>query len=126
MSESIVGPHEAMQTDFIPTFVEYFSLSYDNKPELAYVVSDALQLLISPPLLLTMCQFDNETLALKSVTASVPGTNYVAISHVWGEARWENIPGLAAAVLVSDEKAKFLRDKLRHLVGSEIFWMDVL
>ena len=57
---------------------------------------------------------------------SLDDTEYLAISHVWGNASWQQVPGIEGEVLVSDEKAKFLGERLRLIVNSQYFWMDVL
>jgi hypothetical protein len=51
---------------------------------------------------------------------------YVVISHVWGRARWQTIPGIDGEVLASDSKATFLRESLPGIVGDDYFWMDIL
>lgn len=52
-------------------------------------------------------------------------TKYLAISHIWGKAIWQSIPGIDGLVLVSNEKAKFLIERMPALVEGEYFWMDV-
>lgn len=39
---------------------------------------------------------------------------------------WRHLPGLPHAILVSEEKEKFITEKLASLVGGDWFWMDVL
>ena len=51
---------------------------------------------------------------------------YIAISHTWGLAEWQHVRGIDDEVLVSDEKAKFIADRLPSIVGGSYFWMDVL
>jgi hypothetical protein len=56
----------------------------------------------------------------------VTTTQYLAISHVWGDAQWQEIPGIDGEVLVSKEKANFITERLRSIVGTDYFWMDIL
>ena len=51
---------------------------------------------------------------------------YLAISHVWGQPKWQHIPGIQGQVLASDSKAKFIAQRLPGLVGADYFWMDIL
>jgi hypothetical protein len=71
---------------------------------------------------ITLRQFDSGKLT--KAVRPVTGARYIAISHVWGKARWQNV--LEEEVLVSDEKARFLKDRLYSVVGDSWFWMDVL
>ena len=56
---------------------------------------------------------------------SVRDTKYLAISHVWGEVEWREVPGIDGQVLISKEKAKFM-GQLKSIVGGAYFWMDIL
>jgi hypothetical protein len=73
----------------------------------------------------TFCRYnlgklEKSTLALRT-------TNYLAISHVWGEAEWRVLSVLdGEKILASKEKARFIEDGLREFTGEEYFWMDVL
>jgi len=51
---------------------------------------------------------------------------YIAVSHVWGQATWQRVAGHEEKVLVSNEKAKFLAERLPSVVGDQYFWMDIL
>lgn len=57
---------------------------------------------------------------------SVAETDYLAISHVWGDAEWQILPMIDGNVLVSKEKAKFIEERLASIVGAAWFWMDIL
>lgn len=76
----------------------------------------------TPPL--TLCRYCDGKLERESHL--VENTNYLAISHVWGQAEWQRVPGIEGQVLVSKEKAKFLSEQLSSVVGEEYFWMDIL
>ncbi|RYC81178.1 hypothetical protein BFJ63_vAg15932 [Fusarium oxysporum f. sp. narcissi] len=52
--------------------------------------------------------------------------HYIAFSHVWGDAHWTTLHGIADRVKVSKSKARFLEHNLHNLVGNSYFWMDVL
>src|SRR2546423_2353302 len=51
---------------------------------------------------------------------------YLAISHAWGQPKWQHIPGIEGQVLASESKAKFIAQRLPGLVGADYFWMDIL
>jgi len=51
---------------------------------------------------------------------------YIAVSHVWGQAKWLRIDGIEREVYASQQKAEFIRSQLPVLVGSTPFWMDTL
>lgn len=52
---------------------------------------------------------------------------YLAISHVWGQAKWQDISRIDfGQILVSESKARFITEDLSRIVGEEYFWMDVL
>src|SRR5205814_2031689 len=51
---------------------------------------------------------------------------YVAVSHVWGNAKWRSIPIADGELMVSSEKAQFLKHQLPSIMGSSWFWMDIL
>lgn len=60
-------------------------------------------------------------------TVPIDGTEYIAVSHVWGDdAKWRHIPGVEGDVYASEEKFKFLVERLASIVGSKWFWMDIL
>ena len=72
----------------------------------------------------TMCYWDDGRLFRDEII--LPNFRYLAISHVWGHARWQTIPGIDGEVLASDSKAKFLVETLPGIVGDDYFWMDIL
>ena len=72
----------------------------------------------------TLCRFESGRLIKE--THSSRSVSFVAISHVWGEARWRSVEGVEGDVLVSNDKAKFITDVLPGLMGEDWFWMDVL
>jgi hypothetical protein len=72
----------------------------------------------------TLCRYDSGKLVKKYKLLSK--TDYVAISHVWEKAAWQDIPGIDGQVLASKEKAKFIEKRLPSIVGTKWFWMDVL
>jgi hypothetical protein len=69
-----------------------------------------------------LCRFDSGRLFKDQM--SIYDTKYITVSHVWGIARWQDV--LGGEVLVSDEKAKFIIERLPLIVGAEWFWMDIL
>jgi len=73
---------------------------------------------------LIMCRFADGILLKEKVVLAT--TKYIAISHTWGDVTWQNVDGIEGKVKVSDEKAKFLTDRLSELVGEEFFWIDIL
>jgi hypothetical protein len=71
-----------------------------------------------------MCRYINRILKTEMVVLA--DTKYVAISHVWGDALWQPVDGVEGEIMISDEKAKFLKERMRELVGEGFFWMDIL
>jgi hypothetical protein len=51
---------------------------------------------------------------------------YVAISHVWGKWEWQPVEGIEGDIKISNDKSKFIKDRLPALVGEYAFWMDTL
>ena len=51
---------------------------------------------------------------------------YIAVSHVWGEAKREFIPIADGELMVSREKSRFLEFQLQSIIGNSWFWMDIL
>ncbi|KAI3572890.1 hypothetical protein IWW34DRAFT_794834 [Fusarium oxysporum f. sp. albedinis] len=51
---------------------------------------------------------------------------YIAISHVWGNAEWLRLESLSQEILASAKKAAFIENRLRTLVGKTAFWMDII
>lgn len=78
----------------------------------------------TPSLSVLMCKYRGRTLERQRVCVGT--TDYIAISHAWGNARWQYPPGMEQEILVSDEKAKFIAEQLNGFVGDDWFWMDVL
>jgi hypothetical protein len=74
------------------------------------------------PLQVTMCRYESGKL-VKTMMPVEEG-EYVAVSHVWGAAELQHIPGVGE-VLVSKEKAKFIAERLSSIVRTEPFWMDI-
>ena len=77
---------------------------------------------LSQPLRTILCRFDSGKLIKECL--SIHDVKYITISHVWGNARWQEV--LGEEILVSDEKAAFIRERLISIVGNELFWMDIL
>ena len=77
-----------------------------------------------PRFCVLMCRYNTGRLQKAEVT--VADTDYLAISHVWGDVQWRHIPGIDEEVLVSKCKAKFMAERLASIVGTDWFWMDVL
>src|SRR5437762_12644173 len=73
---------------------------------------------------ITLCRYEYNT--LRKEVKMLCETEYVAISHVWGDVKWRVIEGIAGKVLVSEEKARFLECQLPSIIGDRWFWMDVL
>src|SRR2546423_1330958 len=76
------------------------------------------------PLSTTLCRYDSGKLVTQDKLLSE--TDYIAISHVWGKAAKQDIPGIDGQVLASKEKARFIEKRLPRIVGTKWFWMDVL
>jgi hypothetical protein len=70
-----------------------------------------------------LCRYNSGKLVKENKPLSK--TEYIAISHVWGKAVWQDIPEIGP-VLVSSEKAKFVEKRLPLIVGTKWFWMDIL
>jgi hypothetical protein len=74
----------------------------------------------------TMCRYSESGTVIKSILP-IHGTEYVAVSHVWGcGLKWRNVPGIEEDVFASEEKVKFLMQHLPSIIGSKWFWMDIL
>jgi Heterokaryon incompatibility protein (HET) len=63
---------------------------------------------------------------LELFSAQMRRVEYIAVSHVWGEAEWLHIASIGREVYASPQKAEFIRSQLPTLVGSTPFWMDTL
>jgi hypothetical protein len=72
-----------------------------------------------------MCRFVDGK--LERTIQNIDSTDYVTISHVWGQAEWQKIPMLGddCEVIVSKEKARFM-SRLNSIVKTDYFWMDIL
>jgi hypothetical protein len=77
-----------------------------------------------PDFLITLCYYKNGN--LERSIRSTRNTRYLAISHSWGEPKWQEIPGVEGEIWVSEERAKFILSRLPSIVGREYFWMDIL
>lgn len=53
-------------------------------------------------------------------------SEYVAISHVWGNVQALEVNGVEGKIFLSVEKARFLKEKLPSILGEQYFWMDIL
>ncbi|KPM36151.1 hypothetical protein AK830_g10421 [Neonectria ditissima] len=72
----------------------------------------------------TFAKFDNGNFRLfKAHTKEI---KYFAISHAWGKTSWRAIDGICGETLISEEKARFVKNNLPALVGDNAFWMDTL
>jgi hypothetical protein len=74
--------------------------------------------------LIKFARFVSGTLEL--FEARTDELEYIAISHVWGDWKWRNIPGIPYEVKASQEKADLIEKDLPALVGDGAFWMDTL
>lgn len=76
---------------------------------------------------ITLCRFnDNKELERETKDYELSATKYWAVSHMWCDATWLNIPGIPSEVLPSPQKARFIQSRLPQRVGTEPFWMDIL
>lgn len=78
----------------------------------------------SARLQVVLCHYDSGK--LEKTIKPINNTSYLAISHVWGEVDWQEVPGIEGEILVSKEKAKFMTERLNAVVGTDYFWMDIL
>jgi hypothetical protein len=74
--------------------------------------------------LIKFARFKNAILEL--FEAPMESTDYIAFSHVWGDWTWRSIDGIPYEVKASEEKARFIANRLPALVGDGAFWMDTL
>ncbi|CAG7556530.1 unnamed protein product [Fusarium equiseti] len=81
---------------------------------------------MSSSITLKLCRFDSGSLVTETKFLRDVDRSYYAISHIWGDALWRNVPGIDHEVLVSEEKARFIIEELPSAVGDKYFWMDVL
>ena len=72
---------------------------------------------------LVLCRFVSDAVVKECV--DFHQVKYVAISHVWGEAKWTKIKEFPDELIVSPSKARFLEKTLQKLVGTSYFWIDV-
>ena len=98
-------------------------LSITEEPEQPVVFdgSDVERMEKQRDLQVEMCRYESGKL-VKSLV-SVSNGNYIAVSHVWGESEWRVIPGVEDCTA---EKAVVIKEQLPLLMGSKMFWMDVL
>jgi hypothetical protein len=73
---------------------------------------------------ITFCRYESGKLVKAILNPRV--IQYVAISHIWGTAKWRQIMGVEAEVVASNEKAKFIAERLPSIVEGHYFWMDIL
>src|SRR5271155_4000122 len=73
---------------------------------------------------LTLCQYKNGRLV--STEEKWGERQYIAVSHVWGNAQWRRIPIADGEFMLSCEKATFLEHQLTSIMGRSWFWMDIL
>lgn len=79
---------------------------------------------ISSSLHVIMCRFIGGKVEKQLV--NVDNTSFLAVSHVWGAAKWRIVRGVNHKVLVSKSKAEFMEQQLPSIVGDGFFWMDIL
>lgn len=78
-------------------------------------------------MVITLCRInDNKELERETNDYELSAKKYWAVSYMWCDATWLKIPGIASEVLASPQKAKFIRSILLQIVGTKLFWMDVL
>lgn len=77
-----------------------------------------------PCTLVTLCRFENGQLIKRQ--KMLEQTDYIAVSHVWGDIKWRRVREIQGEVLASQEKVIFLETQLQSIVGSGWFWMDIL
>lgn len=53
-------------------------------------------------------------------------TEYIAVSHVWGDIAWRYVPIIGRKANISEQKARFVCEELPGLVGDMPFWLDTL
>ena len=75
--------------------------------------------------LLQLARFNAEG-KIELCNVDIDSEPYIAISHVWDVARWQRISSFPKQILVSDQKAAFLKSTFPGLVGDIPFWMDVI
>jgi Heterokaryon incompatibility protein (HET) len=74
---------------------------------------------------ISVCYFDSGKLFREDIFPM--NFQYLAISHVWGQPRWQSVPGIDfGQVLVSDSKVRFIAEVLPGIVKEDYFWMDIL
>src|SRR5579859_1956632 len=76
------------------------------------------------PRTITLCQYKNRKLV--RTEEKWGERQYIAVSHVWGNAQWRRIPIADGEFMLSREKAKFLEHQLPSIMGRSWFWMDIL
>src|SRR5438477_1750055 len=76
------------------------------------------------PTTITLCRYDQGKLVNREEKWGK--REYIAVSHVWGNAKWRRIPIADCELMVSSEKAQFLEHQLPSIMGSSWFWMDIL
>lgn len=74
---------------------------------------------------INLCRYD-EAGTLSLAPCDIDKADFIAVSHVWGDASWVDIKGVPSKVLVSPQKAVWVEKSLPKIVGTAFFWMDVL
>ena len=73
-----------------------------------------------------LCRY-NTAGRLERHKVPIPGTKYLAISHVWGEADWRPLEALGhEKIMATKEKAAYLDREFKDIVGDNYFWLDIL
>jgi hypothetical protein len=72
-----------------------------------------------------LCHYEDDQVVRRKANPG-DGTKYVAVSHVWGETDWLDVPGVVGKVRATKEKVNFITQQLQSIVGEEEFWMDIL
>jgi hypothetical protein len=49
----------------------------------------------------------------------VAETEYIAVSHVWGDAKWRTVKGIDCEVMASEEKVEFMEERLPAIIGDQ-------
>ncbi|KAJ6506600.1 hypothetical protein C8R45DRAFT_970082 [Mycena sanguinolenta] len=77
----------------------------------------------SAPLEILVCRYECGKIVKERRTIS---ENFIAVSHVWGNADWRQLECVEDEILVSEEKAHFITHDLPNVVENTWFWMDIL
>ena len=118
---SVTSPGDATRQRgyIIPSLIGPEGLNYTYLTQLPTIMS-----VTRTSLQIMLCRFDYGKLV--KVPMILGEADYVAVSHVWGRADWQILPGVDGDVLASKEKATFITEQLPSIVGKGYFWMDIL